>query len=84
MTKWYDGYHIGNEPSMFNPNSVMQAIDAGVCVRLLVVHAQPLSDIYRVSNPFSSYPSLINPTFMSSGRYNLSFFLNSNTLVYFI
>lgn len=32
MTKWYDGYHIGNEPSMFNPNSVMQAIDAGVCV----------------------------------------------------
>ena len=32
MTKWYDGYHIGNEPSMFNPNSVMQAIDSGVCV----------------------------------------------------
>ena len=32
MTKWYDGYHIGNEPSIFNPNSVMQAIDAGICV----------------------------------------------------
>ncbi|MCC8113486.1 MAG: ATP-binding protein [Bacteroidales bacterium] len=26
MEKWYDGYRIGNEPSMFNPNSVMQAI----------------------------------------------------------
>jgi len=26
MEKWYDGYSIGDEPSMFNPNSVMQAI----------------------------------------------------------
>ena len=26
MVKWYDGYRIGNEPSMLNPNSVMQAI----------------------------------------------------------
>ena len=32
MTKWYDGYHIGNEPSIFNPNSVIQSIDAGTCV----------------------------------------------------
>ena len=29
MVKWYDGYSIGNEPSMFNPNSVMEAIAAG-------------------------------------------------------
>ena len=28
MVKWYDGYSIGNEPSMFNPNSVMEAIAA--------------------------------------------------------
>jgi hypothetical protein len=27
LEKWYDGYCIGDEPSMFNPNSVMQAID---------------------------------------------------------
>ena len=31
LVKWYDGYQIGNEPSMFNPNSVMQAIDNGYC-----------------------------------------------------
>ena len=31
FVKWYDGYQIGNEPSMFNPNSVMQAIDNGYC-----------------------------------------------------
>lgn len=31
MEKWYDGYQIGSEKSMFNPNSVMQAIDAGWC-----------------------------------------------------
>ena len=31
LEKWYDGYSIGNEPSMFNPNSVMQAIDNGQC-----------------------------------------------------
>ena len=31
FVKWYDGYEIGPEPSMFNPNSVMQAIDSGYC-----------------------------------------------------
>ena len=31
LEKWYDGYQIGDELSMFNPNSVMQAIDAGRC-----------------------------------------------------
>ena len=31
LEKWYDGYQIGDEPSMFNPNSVMQALDAGRC-----------------------------------------------------
>ncbi len=31
MEKWYDGYQIGSEQSMFNPNSVMQAIDTGRC-----------------------------------------------------
>ena len=31
LEKWYDGYQIGDEPSIFNPNSVMQAIDAGRC-----------------------------------------------------
>ena len=31
LVKWYDGYQIGDEPSMFNPNSVMQAIDSGRC-----------------------------------------------------
>ena len=31
LVKWYDGYQIGNESSMFNPNSVMQAIDNGYC-----------------------------------------------------
>ena len=31
MEKWYDGYQIGDEQSMFNPNSVMQAIDTGRC-----------------------------------------------------
>jgi len=31
LEKWYDGYQIGDEPSMFNPNSVMQAIDSGRC-----------------------------------------------------
>ncbi len=31
MVKWYDGYQIGDELSMFNPNSVMQAIDTGRC-----------------------------------------------------
>lgn len=27
LEKWYDGYQIGDELSMFNPNSVMQAVD---------------------------------------------------------
>ena len=31
LAKWYDGYRIGAEPSIFNPNSVMQAIDADWC-----------------------------------------------------
>ncbi len=31
FVKWYDGYEIGPEHSMFNPNSVMQAIDSGYC-----------------------------------------------------
>ena len=31
FVKWYDGYEIGPELSMFNPNSVIQAIDSGYC-----------------------------------------------------
>ena len=31
LEKWYDGYQIGNELSMFNPNSVIQALDNGYC-----------------------------------------------------
>ena len=31
LEKWYDGYQIGAEASMFNPNSVMQAIYADWC-----------------------------------------------------
>jgi hypothetical protein len=31
LLKWYDGYQIGDELSMFNPNSVMQAIYTGRC-----------------------------------------------------
>lgn len=31
LVKWYDGYQIGDELSIFNPNSVMQAIDTGRC-----------------------------------------------------
>ncbi len=31
LVKWYDGYQIGDELSMFNPNSVMQAVDTGRC-----------------------------------------------------
>ena len=31
LEKWYDGYQIGGEQSMFNPNSVMQAIDSDWC-----------------------------------------------------
>ena len=31
LEKWYDGYCIGNEPSMFNPNSVIQALQSQWC-----------------------------------------------------
>ena len=31
LEKWYDGYQIGGEMSMFNPNSVMQALYADWC-----------------------------------------------------
>ena len=31
LEKWYDGYCIGDEPSMFNPNSVMQALSRRRC-----------------------------------------------------
>lgn len=31
LEQWYDGYQIGDELSMFNPNSVMQAVDVGRC-----------------------------------------------------
>jgi len=31
LEKWYDGYQLGNETSIFNPNSVMQAIYSGEC-----------------------------------------------------
>ena len=31
LVKWYDGYQIGDELSMFNPNSVMQAISNSWC-----------------------------------------------------
>ena len=31
LEKWYDGYQIGDEPSMFNPNSVMQAFRSRRC-----------------------------------------------------
>ena len=31
LEKWYDGYQIGDELSMFNPNSVMQAIRSRRC-----------------------------------------------------
>ena len=31
LEKWYDGYQIGDELSMFNPNSVIQAVTRGRC-----------------------------------------------------
>ena len=31
LEKWYDGYQIGGEMSMFNPNSVMQALLSDWC-----------------------------------------------------
>ena len=32
LVKWYDGYQIGEQLSMFNPNSVMQAVNSGLCM----------------------------------------------------
>ena len=31
LEKWYDGYQVGDQNSMFNPNSVIQAIDFRRC-----------------------------------------------------
>ncbi len=31
LENWYDGYQIGDEPSMFNPNSVMMAVQNHMC-----------------------------------------------------
>ena len=31
LVKWYDGYQIGDELSMFNPNSVMMALKSKRC-----------------------------------------------------
>ena len=31
LEKWYDGYQIGDEPSIFNPNSVMMALREKWC-----------------------------------------------------
>ena len=31
LEKWYDGYQIGDEPSMFNPNSVIEAVSRHRC-----------------------------------------------------
>lgn len=31
LEKWYDGYHIGDQTSIFNPNSVIQAVYSGRC-----------------------------------------------------
>lgn len=31
MERWYDGYQIGRESSVFNPNSVIQAVYSGEC-----------------------------------------------------
>ena len=31
LEKWYDGYHIGDELSMFNPSSVMKAVSRKRC-----------------------------------------------------
>ena len=31
VAEWYDGYQIGEEPSVFNPNSVMMAMRDGMC-----------------------------------------------------
>ncbi|MBR3454876.1 MAG: hypothetical protein IKH26_06105 [Bacteroidaceae bacterium] len=31
LVKWYDGYQIGDELSIFNPNSVMMALNSRRC-----------------------------------------------------
>ncbi len=31
LEKWYDGYQMGDEPSIFNPNSVMSALHDNFC-----------------------------------------------------
>ena len=31
LEKWYDGYHIGTQPSMFNPSSVVKALAKRQC-----------------------------------------------------
>ena len=31
LKMWYDGYHIGSEESIYNPYSVMKALQRGVC-----------------------------------------------------
>lgn len=31
LRDWYDGYHIGKEPSVYNPYSVIEAISRGFC-----------------------------------------------------
>ena len=31
LEKWYDGYQLGSQPNMFNPNSVMMALKARFC-----------------------------------------------------
>lgn len=31
LAAWYDGYQIGDEPSIFNPSSVMKAISSRTC-----------------------------------------------------
>lgn len=29
LKKWYDGYHVGSEPSIYNPYSIMRAVQRG-------------------------------------------------------
>jgi RecB family endonuclease NucS len=52
LEKWYVGYRIGDEPSMFNPNSVMQAIDSGRC-----------ESFWSATGAFDSVATYINMNF---------------------
>ena len=52
VEKWYDGYQIGDELSMFNPNSVMQAIDIGRC-----------RSFWATTGSFNAVTSYINMNF---------------------